>query len=205
MAGIFITMEGPDGSGKTTQINLLTPYLKGLGREVVVTREPGGTVISEKIREVILDVDNKNMANITETMLYAAARAQLVEEIIRPALEAGKVVICDRFVDSSLVYQGLARGIGLTKVLEINNHAISGLVPDLTFFMDIEPEQGLLRKEKQAKLDRIESEKLSFHKKVYEGYKMIADTYPGRIKVINAMDSQHNIHKRICDMLINLL
>jgi dTMP kinase len=205
LAGVFITIEGSDGSGKTTQIKLLTPYLKSLGLDVVITREPGGTVISEKIRDLILDVNNKNMAYITEAMLYAASRAQLVEEIIRPALDDGKVVICDRFVDSSLVYQGIARQIGIEKVLEINQYALNGLLPDITFFLDIEPEQGILRKKKQAKLDRIESEKLDFHKQVYEGYKTIASAYPQRIKVIEATDSEQNIHKNICDMLNKVL
>ncbi len=190
-------MEGSDGSGKTTQIELLKEKFEKAGQEIIVTREPGGTDISEKIRTLILDKENTKMAYITEAMLYAASRAQLVEEVIRPAVESGKVVISDRFVDSSLVYQGIARGLGIEKVAEINSYALGGLKPDITFFMDLPPSKAIERKKKQAELDRIESEKMDFHNMVYEGYKTIAEIYKDRIVMIDASKTVLEIHSEI--------
>ena len=135
--GIFITMEGPDGSGKTTQITLLKEYLEKEGYDVLITREPGGTVISEAIREIILNKDYTEMSPVTEMLLYASARAQLINEVIGPALDAGKAVISDRFVDSSLVYQGMARGLGVGNVYEVNCQAIGKYMPDVTFLLDL--------------------------------------------------------------------
>lgn len=196
-------MEGSDGSGKTTQIELLHLFLMSLDKDVVITREPGGTPISEKIREAILDINNTAMAYTTEALLYAAARAQLVEQIIRPALNAGKIVICDRFVDSSLVYQGIARGLGIERVAEINSYALNGIMPDITFYLDIEPIEGIARKRTQSVLDRIENENLSFHTQVHNGYNKIAQLYPKRIKKIDAMQSKEIIHQQICNILYN--
>ena len=139
MKGLFITVEGTDGAGKSTQIQLLTDYLKSKGRNVILKREPGGTEISEKIRELILDVNNKEMSDVAEALLYAASRAQLVQQVIKPALVKGEVVICDRFVDSSIVYQGIARGLGKNMVEEINRFAIDGIMPDITLFFDLSP------------------------------------------------------------------
>ena len=190
-------MEGSDGSGKTTQIELLREKFEELGREIIITREPGGTDISEKIRTLILDNSNVKMSYITEAMLYAAARAQLVDEVIRPAVESGKVVISDRFVDSSLVYQGIARGLGVEKVAEINSYALGELKPDITFFMDLPPSKAMERKKKQTELDRIESEKMEFHNMVYEGYKTIAELYKDRIVTIDASKTVTEIHLEI--------
>jgi len=198
-------MEGPDGSGKTTQIELLKEYFLNKGYEVIITREPGGTQISEKIRDIILDVNNKALSNMTEALLYAASRAQHVEEKIKPALENGKIVISDRFVDSSIVYQGYARGIGIDIVESINNFAIQGFMPDITFFFDIEPEFAMKRKAKQKSLDRLEQEHILFHNKVYEGYKILLKKYPKRIKSIDARQSIDNIFEQIIKEVSRLL
>ncbi|NLM12745.1 MAG: dTMP kinase [Epulopiscium sp.] len=205
MRGLFISMEGPDGSGKTTQIELLKEYFLNKGYEVIITREPGGTQISEKIRDIILDVNNKALSNMTEALLYAASRAQHVEEKIKPALENGKIVISDRFVDSSIVYQGYARGIGIDIVESINNFAIQGFMPDITFFFDIEPEFAMKRKAKQKSLDRLEQEHILFHNKVYEGYKILLKKYPKRIKSIDARQSIDNIFEQIIKEVSRLL
>lgn len=195
--GIFITMEGPDGAGKSTQIDLLRGYLLERGYDIIVCREPGGTVISEAIREVILNKDYKNMGHMTELLLYAAARAQLVEEVIRPALEEGKVVICDRFIESSAVYQGIARGMGIDLVYEINQFAVGCTMPDITILLDIDAEIGIGRKKQQAELDRMESEKLEFHKRVVEGYRLLAERDKNRMVKIDGRNSIEEIHRQI--------
>ena len=164
--GIFITMEGPDGSGKSTQIALLSEYLKENGYDVIITREPGGTRISEKIREIILNKEYQEMNPMTELMLYASARAQLVNEVIGPSIEEGKAVISDRFVDSSVVYQGIARGLGIETVYSVNAHAIGKYVPQVTFLLDLPAEEGIRRKKNQAELDRMELESIEFHKRL---------------------------------------
>ena len=184
--GIFITMEGPDGSGKSTQIALLKEYLEKEGYDVIITREPGGTRISENIREVILNPEYKEMSSVTEMLLYASARAQLIAEVIGPAIDSGKAVISDRFVDSSLVYQGMARGLGVEKVYEINKAAIGDYMPDVTFMLDLPAEVGISRKKDQKELDRMEQESLDFHRSVAEGYRQMADRFPDRIKTIDA-------------------
>lgn len=185
MRGIFITFEGPDGSGKTTQINLLKEFLEENGHNVLIVREPGGTKIGEKIREVILDNDNKNMNSICEAMLYAASRAQLTHEVIMPALNEGTMVIADRFVDSSVVYQGNARGLGAKMITDINYYATDGLVPDITFLLKLSAEEGIRRKFKQKKLDRMENESMQFHNKVIEGYERLEGS-DNRIITLNA-------------------
>lgn len=170
MRGLFITFEGPDGSGKSTQITRLKEYLSSKGYDVLLVREPGGTRISEQIRSIILDTENKDMDPICEAMLYAASRAQLTHQVVIPALEEGRMVIADRFVDSSIVYQGYARGLGEEMVGTINSYATGGIVPDITFLINIPSEVGITRKNNQQKLDRLEEEDISFHKKVHEGY-----------------------------------
>ena len=165
MRGIFITMEGPDGAGKTTQIEALSAYLREQGYEVLITREPGGTAISEAIRGILLDPAHGEMKPETELLLYASARAQLVGEVIGPAVDAGKAVISDRFVDSSVVYQGIARGLGVETVYEVNRPAIGEYMPDVTILLDLPAEVGIARKKNQAELDRMEQESLEFHKK----------------------------------------
>ncbi len=184
--GIFITMEGPDGSGKSTQISRLKEYLEKEGYNVLITREPGGTVISEAIREIILNKDFTEMSPVTEMMLYASARAQLIAEVVGPAIDNGTAVISDRFVDSSLVYQGMARGLGVDTVYEINKVAIGDYMPDVTFMLDLPAEIGISRKKDQKELDRMELESLEFHKKVAEGYRSLAAKFPDRIKTIDA-------------------
>ncbi|MDD6071349.1 MAG: dTMP kinase [Clostridiales bacterium] len=199
MEGIFITMEGPDGSGKTTQIDLLKKYLESRGYDIVIAREPGGTAIGEVIREVILNPAHKEMSHMTELLLYASARAQLVSQVIGPALLEGKAVICDRFVESSAVYQGIGRGLGVDTVYEVNNFALGDVKPKLTIFMDLDAEEGIKRKKKQANLDRMEMEDMTFHKRVVEGYRKLATLYPERIVPIDATLSIEEIHNRIVE------
>lgn len=204
-SGLFITVEGTDGSGKTTQIKLMKQYLEDRGYEVVLTREPGGTHISEKIRDLVLDKENTDIEPITEMILYAASRAQHVSQLIKPALEAGKVVICDRFVDSSYAYQGFGRNIDLKAVADVNRIAVDGIVPDITFFLDIDVEIAIKRRLSTTEADRIEQEKLAFHKNVYEGYKKLSILYPERIKTINAEKTVEEIALEIKEYLIGII
>lgn len=203
MKGLFIVLEGPDGSGKSTMAKMIAQYYQDAGREIVFTREPGGTKISEKIRDIILDNNNTEMAYMTEAMLYAASRAQLVSEFIKPNLEKGKVVISERYVYSSIVYQGIARNLGIQRVKEINDFAIDGLEPDLVLFFDINPEKALNRKLSQGNGDRLENEKLDFHKRVYEGYKEISKIYPEIIS-INADKGIDELFSDIKNIINNL-
>ena len=187
--GLFITLEGGDGCGKTTQGKLIYEYLIGQGLEVVRIREPGGTEIGEKIRDIILDKDNFEMNNITEIMLYAAARAQIVSEIIKPSLEQGKIVLCDRFIDSSYAYQGYGRGIDLDTITAINKAAMDDIYPDITLFFDLNPKKAIERRVAEREVDRLEMENASFHQRVYEGYCNIAKREPERFFKINAENS----------------
>ena len=205
MAGIFISMEGPDGAGKTTQIELLKAYLENKGYEILITREPGGTKISEAIRSIILDRSNSEMDYMTEALLYASARAQLVAEVIKPAIAAGKAVISDRFVDSSAVYQGMARGLGVENVYKINEFAIQDMMPKLTIHLDLPASVGITRKKNQAELDRIELEKTEFHESVAEGYRQLAKMSPERIYTIDATLPVEEIHKLILSKLEEIL
>ncbi len=192
--GIFITMEGPDGAGKSTQIDLLKKYLEDKGYNILLTRDPGGNDISEAIRGIILNKDFTEMGCMTELLLYASARAQLVKENIKPALEAGTAVIADRFVDSSAVYQGIGRGLGIDTVYKVNEFALQGIMPDMTILMDLDAEVGLARKKNQAELDRMERESVDFHKKVVAGYRDLADRYPERILKVDAALQVQEIH-----------
>lgn len=194
--GLFIVMEGPDGSGKTTQIEQLSEYLTRLGRSCLITREPGGTGIGEQIRQVILDPDNKGMSEVTEMLLYAAARAQLMKEKIVPAIEAGQVVLSDRFLDSSLVYQGIARGLGVDAVRMVNALGIGSFSPDLVIFLDLPEEEGIRRKKGQKQLDRMEQESLDFHHMVAEGYRQILRERPDVVR-IDASGSVEEIGRQI--------
>lgn len=200
--GIFITLEGPDGSGKSTQVENIKEFFTKAGMDVVVSREPGGTPISEKLRGIVLDADHSEMDDVTEMFIYAAARAQHVAEKIKPALESGAVVVCDRFVDSSIAYQGYGRGLG-DQVEEVNRYATSGLEPNVTFFMDLDPEIGRSRIGKDVR-DRLEQQKMDFHYRVYEGYKALAAKYPERIMRIDAAKTIDEIKVEIETKLSSL-
>lgn len=201
--GYFISFEGGDGSGKSTQIQILREFLEERGYDVILTREPGGTPISEKIRSLILDKANSEMDDMTEALLYAAARAQLVSQVIRPALEEGKVVICDRFVDSSMAYQAYARGLG-DSVKTINAFAVGDCMPDLTILLKVNPQVGSSRIGNRER-DRIELASSDFHKKVYEGYLQLEKLYPERIVGIDAADTIENISGIISERIAGLL
>lgn len=178
MKGRFITFEGCEGSGKSTQVRLLAEKLEKAGVDFIVTREPGGSAVAEQIRKIILDGRNSAMCDECEALLYAAARIQHLKEIVAPALAQGKLVVCDRYVDSSLAYQGYARGLGGEYVAAINSVALDEYSPDLTLFLNISPEAAFRRKHGADKNDRIEKLGLDFHMKVYEGYLALADKYP---------------------------
>ncbi|MCY6370268.1 dTMP kinase [Clostridium ganghwense] len=186
--GVFITLEGPDGSGKSTIIKLVEGYLSEKGIDYISTREPGGINIAEQIRNVILDKSNTAMDGRCEALLYAASRRQHLAERVIPALKEGKVVICDRFVDSSLAYQGYARGLGIDEVMQINEFAIEGYMPDFTLYLDVEPEVGLERiaKNKDREVNRLDLEKIDFHKRVREGYFILLEKYSNRIRKVDA-------------------
>lgn len=184
--GIFISFEGNDGSGKSTTVRGVYDELVKRGYDVIVTREPGGSKIAEKIRSLILDNDNVGMDARTESLLYAASRREHVVKVIKPALEQKKIVLCDRYIDSSLAYQGYARGIGIDEVYEMNMYATEGLLPDLTIFVVADPEIGIQRIKKNAReLDRLEHEDIKFHKDVYQGYLKTVEKFPERIKKVN--------------------
>ena len=204
MKGLFIVMEGPDGSGKTTQINLLKEYLEEAGYECLITREPGGTVIGEEIRQLILNPEHKEMSPVTEMLLYAASRAQLVHEVIGPALEEGKIVISDRFVDSSIVYQGIARKLGISTVSAVNAPGIGIFRPDGIFFIDLSEAEGLRRKKEQKNLDRMEQEGIDFHHMVSEGYRKVLSGRPEVMK-IDGGRSIDTIQKKIRNHVDELL
>jgi dTMP kinase len=184
--GLFITFEGLDGSGKTTQIKLLYDYLKERGLDVITTVEPGGTVIGRKIRKILLDKDNHEMSYKTETFLFLASRAELVSKVISPALSKGRIVICDRFFDSTIVYQGIARGLGIDRILDMSLWATGGIAPDITFLLSVKADKGKKRMDKASKeRDRMELEKDNFRKNVYKGYLSIAKRYKDRFVVID--------------------
>lgn len=204
MKGLFIVMEGPDGSGKTTQINLLKEYLEEAGYECLITREPGGTVIGEEVRQLILNPEHKEMSPVTEMLLYAASRAQLVHEVIGPALEEGKIVISDRFVDSSIVYQGIARKLGISTVSAVNAPGIGIYRPDGIFFIDLSEAEGLRRKKEQKNLDRMEQEGIGFHHMVSEGYRKVLSGRPEVMK-IDGGRSIDTIQKKIRNHVDELL
>jgi len=191
MNGSFITVEGPEGAGKSTVLAVLAERLEEDGVPVVITREPGGIKIAEQIREVILHTENTEMDERTEALLYAAARRQHLVEKVLPALREGKVVLCDRFIDSSLAYQGKARGIGMDAIEEINAFAIEDHMPDLTLYFDIEPEEGLNRinQHKGREVNRLDLESVGFHHKVREGYLELVNKYPNLIQVVDASRS----------------
>ena len=204
---MFITLEGPEGSGKTTAVESAVKKLEEMGYQIVRTREPGGTPISEEIRNVILDKKNTSMDSRTEALLYAASRRQHLVEKVWPALKEGKIVICDRYLDSSLAYQGGARGLGIDEVLNINLFATENTWPDLTLLFDIKPEEGLKRIAANAnrEVNRLDLEKIEFHQKVRESFLNLAKRFPDRFVIIDASKSREEVAKDTLDALLSRL
>ncbi|WP_226671303.1 dTMP kinase [Metabacillus litoralis] len=203
MMGKFITFEGPEGAGKTTVLELLMKELTEANSDIVFTREPGGILIAEKIRDVILNKDHIEMDSRTEALLYAAARRQHLVEKVIPAINSGRNVFCDRFIDSSLAYQGYARGLGIDEVHSINEFAINGVMPDLTFYFKIDPKIGLERiaASSEREKNRLDLEDLTFHQKVQEGYEKVIERYPERIVIINAEKSIEEVVAEVKQVL----
>lgn len=196
--GLFITFEGPDGSGKTTQMKLLSDYLRDKGFDVITTIEPGGTEIGQEIRRILLGKENLDMSPEAEAFLFLASRAELVSKVIAPALREGKIVLCDRFFDSTVVYQGIARGLGEKQILDMSLWATGGLVPDITFLLSVRVSKGKKRIDTAGKkTDRIELEKDSFKEKIYRGYLDIARKNKDRIVIINGEANIENIFREI--------
>ena len=194
MRGKVITFEGADGSGKTTQIELIKKYLEEQGHEVLLTREPGGSNLGNKIREILLHYDGE-VDSLCELLLYMADRAQHVKKVILPALEAGKIVLCDRYIDSSVSYQGYARGLDIERIMKLNTIATDGLEPDLTIVFDVETQTAIERVGEIK--DRLEQEGIEFHKKLRYGYLELAKRFPNRIKTVNANLSIDEVFEQV--------
>lgn len=207
MKGLFISFEGNDGSGKSSVIEAIRDELMNRGFSIVQTREPGGSKIAETIRKVILDIDNVGMDDKTEALLYAASRREHVKKTILPALEKGQIVLCDRFIDSSLAYQGYARGLGIDEIYRMNQFATEGILPDLTLLVCVRPEIGLARitNNHRGELDRLELEKLSFHQKVYEGYLEVQKKFSNRIVIIDGEKSKEEVKEAALQVVLAYL
>jgi dTMP kinase len=201
---MFITFEGPDGSGKTTQAKLLVEFLQARGYPVLYTREPGGTEISEQIREIILSTRNKSMQSETEVLLFSAARAQIVAELIRPALAAGKLIICDRYADSTYAYQGYGLGLDLEALRAITKFATRGLVPNLTFYVDVPAEVGLARRHR-GETNRLDLKNLEYHVRVRNGYLALARAEPQRFVVVDGTGTVDVVQATIRARMLNVL
>lgn len=199
--GFFVTIEGCEGVGKSTLLRGLKDYLETAGRDAVFTREPGGTEVAERIRAVILDPENAAMTPTAELLLYAAARAQHTEEKIIPAVRDGKLVICDRYSDSTLAYQSYARGLDRGECLAADEIARRGIKPDLTVFLDLSPERGFARKGGADKGDRLEREKIDFHERVYAGFRAIAESDPDRVVAVDASKSKEEVLAAVVSLL----
>ncbi len=207
MKGLFITFEGPDGSGKTTQLHKAAEALRAQGYEVLESREPGGTVLAEKVRNIVLDPDLP-INNITEVLLYLAARSEHVEKVLAPAVAAGKIVLCDRFTDSTLVYQGLTRGLKLEELAELRNlnaYASNGLVPDKTLLLDGAPEVLLGRRDARGVSDRYENKGLDFQHQIRNGFVALAKAEPERVEIINAEGSEDEVQALVMQAITSLL
>lgn len=198
MKGLFITFEGIECSGKSTQVLLLAEYLKKKGYDIINTREPGGTIIGESIRKILLDTEYSAMNNLTENLLYLASRVQHIHEVIQPALLSNKIVICDRFIDATIAYQGYARGIDIKVINRLHELVIENIKPDITLLLDILPKQGLFRAIGK-RLDRIEQENIEFHDKVRYGYLQIAQQESDRVKIIDGSKEIDEVHQTICN------
>ena len=205
MKGKLITIEGPDGAGKSTGAKKVAAYLRAKGHRVYLTREPGGTRIGEKIREILLDSQNKEMDFKTEVLLYAAARAQILEEAIKPNLAKGIIVICDRFVDSSIAYQGYGRNLDLEFVKRVNYLTIAGCIPDLTILLDLPVREGLQRVRNQGRPDRLENEEISFHRQVREGFLKIAAEETVRVKKLDAFNPPEIVYENMIQLIERIL
>ena len=201
MRGKFITFEGCDGCGKSTQLKLLSDYLTQNGIEHIFTREPGGGKISESIREILLNGKNAEMTDECEALLYAAARMQHLADRVEPALAQGKLVVCDRYVDSSLAYQAYARGLGLDFIQKINACALEKYPPDVTVFIDLTPEDAFKRKHGADENDRLEQAGMAFHKRVYEGYKAVEKAYPNRVVSVDGKQTPQQIFAQVLQIL----
>lgn len=201
----FIVFEGPDGSGKSTILKKVKESLALKGYEIYDFREPGGTPISEKIRKLILDNSNSEMTSRCEALLYAASRAQLLEEKIKPLLDEKAIVLCDRFVLSSLMYQGIGRGLGIDSIKEINDFAIGEVKPDLTIFFNIDYKTAIDRKRKNFETDRLENEEDSFHKKIFNGYIELSKKYKDEIVTVDATKTVDQVTKDCLSIIYNLL
>ncbi|MFZ6017052.1 MAG: dTMP kinase [Nitrospirota bacterium] len=199
--GFFISFEGIEGTGKSTQAKLLYEYLRGKGFDVVLTGEPGGTTIGLKIREMLLSIENKKISPVTELLLYNASRAQHIKEVILPAINRGHIVVTDRFSDSTVAYQGYGRGIDLNLIDPLDRIATKGLRPGITILLDLDVEVGLKRNRGINKTDRLELEDIEFHKKVRKGYLEIATKEPGRIKLIDASTGIEEIHRKVVEIV----
>ncbi|MFZ1755919.1 MAG: dTMP kinase [Caldilineaceae bacterium] len=204
---MFITFEGPEGSGKTTQIRLLAAWLENRGFGVVTTREPGGTRIGNGIRALLLDIDHTEMTPRTETLLFNAARAQIVHEVIRPSLEAGQIVLCDRFADSTLAYQGYGYGQNREELARLIGYATGGLVPDLTIYLDVQPEVGLARKQagSSQEWNRLDARTVAFHRAVQAGYTALIQAEPDRWAVIRSESPAEDVHRAVVELVASRL
>ena len=207
VSGLFITFEGVEGAGKTTALSYIHNQLTEAGYQVIRTREPGGIEIAEKIRDVILNPEHTAMEARTEALLYAAARRQHLVERVLPALEEGKIVLCDRFIDSSLAYQGYARGLGIDEVYEMNRFAIGDAMPDLTILFRIDPVEGLKRiaANKDREQNRLDLEKIDFHQKVFDAYEQLIDLFPNRIQPIDASQPVEAVQNECLNLIKNQL
>ncbi|HCN59458.1 MAG TPA: dTMP kinase [Exiguobacterium sp.] len=205
MTGTFITVEGPDGAGKTTQLQLLADRLTAEGYEIVMTREPGGTRIGNEIRSLILNPDFQEMDEMTEILLYAASRAQHVNELIRPALAAGKIVLCDRFIDASIAYQGYGLGYAIEQVRSINQQATNHLTPDRTYLFDLTVSESKQRMMDRGALDRIEQRDDAFRQRVYDGFMTLAVQEPERIQLVDANQSIESLQTELCQDVLTYL
>lgn len=202
---LFITFEGPEGGGKTTQLRLLQAQLEQQGRQVIATREPGGTAIGNAIRSILLDPHHTGMSSRAEALLFNAARAQLIDEIVQPALAAGQIVLCDRFADSTLAYQGYGRNLSLADLQTLIAYATLGVRPHLTIFLDIPAATGLQRKSQGAEWNRLEAEQLTFHQRVREGFLTLVAAEPHRWLVVDATQTIEQVHAAIWQRVQTLL
>jgi dTMP kinase len=203
---LFITFEGPEGSGKSTQARLLSEHLQQDGVSVILTREPGGTHVGEKVRSILLDLANTDICPVTEALLYLASRAQLVHEVVRPALDSCDVVVCDRFADSTFAYQGYGNGLDLSTLRSVNDFAAGGLHPDLTFFLDLPVKVGLERKKgPDVEWTRLDAKEVVFHERVRSGYLQMAGAEPERWVLIDAMLPVDEILRLIFERTLSIL